>query len=61
LPWWGPKLIQAIGIFFLISVAIELGRLEIGRRLLPEGGGGLDEMTRRRRATIAPLVRNAFT
>ena len=56
---WGPSLIQAIGIFFLSSVVIELGRLEIGRRLLPSSG--LDEMTRRRRETIAPLVRTAFT
>jgi small-conductance mechanosensitive channel len=56
---WGPKLIQAIVIFFLGRVAIELGRFEIGRRLLPPEG--LDEMTRRRRATMAPLVRSAFT
>jgi small conductance mechanosensitive channel len=56
---WGPKLIQAIGIFFLGRVAIELGRFELGRRLLPPEG--LDEMTRRRRATMAPLVRSAFT
>lgn len=56
---WGPKLLQAIGIFFLGRVAIELGRFEIGRRLLP--AEGLDEMTRRRRATMAPLVRSALT
>jgi small-conductance mechanosensitive channel len=56
---WGPKLIQAIGVFFLGRVAIELGRFEIGRRLLPPEG--LDEMTRRRRATIVPLVRSGFT
>lgn len=56
---WGPRLIQAIGIFFLSRVAIELGRLEIDRRLLHQER--LDEMTRRRRETIAPLVRTAFT
>jgi moderate conductance mechanosensitive channel len=56
---WGPKLIQAIGILFLSRVAIELGRYEIGRRMLPPEG--LDEMTRRRRETMAPLVRSGFT
>jgi small conductance mechanosensitive channel len=56
---WAPRLIQAIGIFFLGRVVIELGRLEIGRRLLP--AEGLDEMTHRRRATMAPLVRTGFT
>ena len=55
---WGPSVIQAIGIFFAACVVIELGRLEIGRRLLPQEG--LDEMARRRRETIAPLVRNTF-
>jgi moderate conductance mechanosensitive channel len=55
---WGPLLIQAIGMFFVGRVVIELGRLEIERRMLPSEG--LDEMTRRRRATIAPLVRSTF-
>jgi small conductance mechanosensitive channel len=56
---WGPRLIQAIAIFFLARVVIELGQFEIGRRLLP--AGGLDEMSRRRRSTMAPLVRSTFT
>ena len=56
---WGPKLIQAIAIFFVSRVVIELGQFEIGRRLLP--AKGLDETTRRRRSTMAPLVRSAFT
>jgi small conductance mechanosensitive channel len=56
---WGPLLIQAIGMFFVGRVLVELGRLEIDRRMLP--AEGLDEMTRRRRATIAPLVRSTFT
>lgn len=56
---WGPLLIQAIGMFFIGRVLIELGQLEIGRRMLPPEG--LDEMTRRRRATIAPLIRSTFT
>jgi small conductance mechanosensitive channel len=33
--------------------------MEIVRRMLPEQG--LDEMTRRRRSTIAPIVRSTFT
>jgi len=56
---WGPKLIQGIGIFFLSRAVIELGRYEIGRRLLP--AEGLDETARRRRSTMAPLVRTGFT
>jgi small conductance mechanosensitive channel len=56
---WGPLLIQAIGMFFAGRVLIELGRLEIDRRMLP--AEGLDEMTRRRRATIAPLIRSTFS
>ena len=56
---WGPRLIQAIGLFFLGRVVIELGHLEIGRRMLPQEG--LDEMSRRRRETMAPVVRSTFT
>ena len=56
---WGPPLIQAIGLFFLSRVAIELGQFEIGRRLLLTEG--VDDTTRRRRATIAPLVRSSFS
>lgn len=56
---WGPRVIQAIGIFFLGRVVVELGRAEIARRLLPREG--LDETARRRRATIAPLVRSSLT
>jgi moderate conductance mechanosensitive channel len=56
---WGPRFIEAIGIFFLGRVVIELGSLEIGHRMLPREG--LDEMDRRRRETMVPLVRSAFT
>ena len=56
---WAPRLIEAIGLFFLGRVVIELGHMEIVRRMLPEQG--LDEMTRRRRSTIAPIVRSTFT
>jgi small conductance mechanosensitive channel len=56
---WGPRLVEAIGIFFLGRVIIEAGHLEIGRRMLPVEG--LDEMEHRRRATIVPLVRSIFT
>jgi moderate conductance mechanosensitive channel len=56
---WGPRLIEAIGLFFLGRVVIELGRLEIDHRMLPKMG--LDVMSRRRRETMAPIVRSAFT
>jgi small conductance mechanosensitive channel len=56
---WGPRVIESIGIYFLGCVVIELGHFEINRRLL--FADRLDEMTRRRRETIAPLVRTAFT
>ncbi len=55
---WGPRLIQAIGIFFAGKVVIEIGSLEIGNRMLPRTG--LDQTERRRRETIVPLVRSAF-
>lgn len=56
---WGPRLIEAIAIFFAGRVVIELGQLEIGHRMLPREG--LDDSERRRRATMVPLVRSAFT
>jgi small conductance mechanosensitive channel len=56
---WGPRLIAAIGIFFAGRVLIELGCLEIERRMLPQEG--LEENDRRRRATMVPLVRSAFS
>jgi moderate conductance mechanosensitive channel len=56
---WGPRLIQAIGFFFLGRVVIELGSLEIGHRMLPREG--LSDVDRRRRATMVPLVRSGFT
>jgi moderate conductance mechanosensitive channel len=56
---WGPRLVQAIGIFFVGRVMIEIGHLEIGHRMLPPEG--LDEMEHRRRATMVPLVRSIFT
>jgi small-conductance mechanosensitive channel len=56
---WGPRLIQAIGFFFVGRVVIELGSLEIGHRMLPPEG--LSEADRRRRVTMVPLVRSAFT
>jgi small conductance mechanosensitive channel len=55
---WGPRVIQAIAIFFAGRVLIELGRLEIVHRMLP--AEGLDETDRRRRETMIPLVRSAF-
>jgi small conductance mechanosensitive channel len=56
---WGPRVIQGIAIFFAGRVVIELGRLEIGHRMLPQEG--LEESDRRRRATMVPLVRSAFS
>ncbi len=56
--WWGPRLIEAIAILFAGRVIVELGRLEIGHRMLPREG--LEETERRRRATMVPLVRSAF-
>ena len=56
---WGPRLIEGIGLFFLGRVVIELGHLEIGRRMLPDEG--LDDMSRRRRATMAPIVHSAYS
>jgi moderate conductance mechanosensitive channel len=56
---WGPRLIAGIAIFFAGRVVIEVGFIEIGRRMLPEEG--LDETDRRRRETMVPLVRSAFT
>ena len=56
---WSGRLMQAIALFFAGRVVIELGRLEIGRRVLPQEG--LDETARRRRATIAPLARSTFS
>ncbi len=55
---WGPRLIWAIGIFFLGRAVIEVGNLLINSRLLPSDG--IDEVQRRRRATVAPLVRSIF-
>lgn len=56
---WGPRLIAGIVIFFAGRVVIELGSIEIGRRMLPDEG--LEEMDRRRRETMVPLVGSAFT
>jgi small-conductance mechanosensitive channel len=55
---WGPRLIQAIGIFFLGRVAVELGHVEIEHRMLPREG--IDDMERRRRTTMVPLLRSTF-
>jgi small conductance mechanosensitive channel len=55
---WGPRLIQAIGLLFLGRVLVELGHLEISRRMLPREG--LDEMARRRRETMTPVIRSTY-
>lgn len=55
---YGPLLIQVIGIFFIGRVVIEVGNLLIGHWMI--GGEGLDDLERRRRATIVPLARSLF-
>ena len=56
---WGPRLIQAIGLFFVGRVIVALGSVEIGNRMLP--GEGLAPADRQRRETMIPLVRSIFT
>jgi len=56
---WGPRLVEAIAIFFACRVLIELGHLEIDRRMLT--ADGLDDVALRRRATMTPLVHSVFT
>ena len=55
---WGPRLIQAIGVFFAGRLVVEIASLEIGNRMLPREG--LEPSDRRRRETMLPLVRSAF-
>lgn len=55
---YGPGLMQAIGVFFVGRVVIEVGNLLIGRTLL--GRDGLSDLERRRRETIVPLARSLF-
>lgn len=54
---YGPRLIEAIGIFFLARVAIELGHLLISNRLLRDD---LEATRRRRNATFAPLLKSLY-
>lgn len=55
---YGPGLMQAIGVFFVGRVVIEVGNLLIGRTLLQSEG--LSDLERRRRETIVPLARSLF-
>jgi small conductance mechanosensitive channel len=55
---YGPGLMQAIGVFFVGRVVIEVGNLLIGRTLLQREG--LSDLERRRRETIVPLARSLF-
>ncbi len=55
----GPRLVKACLLVFDGRVGMELGYLEIDRRLLPSEG--LSDTDRRRRATMAPLIRSAWT
>jgi small conductance mechanosensitive channel len=56
---WGPRLMLACLVVFAARVVIELGYLEIDRRMILSEG--LSDNDRRRRATMAPLVRSAWT
>ena len=55
---YGPRLIKAIGIFFIARVAIEVGHLLIEKQIM--SGPQVDELERRRRETILPLVKTIF-
>jgi small conductance mechanosensitive channel len=51
---YGPRLIQAVGVFFVARVAVEAANLIITRS---QGDGeGLSEVERQQRATLVPLV-----
>ncbi len=54
---YGPRLIEALGIFFIARVAIELGHLLISAHLLRED---LNEDRRKRNLTFAPLLKSLF-
>jgi small conductance mechanosensitive channel len=56
---WGPRVIEAIAIFFVGRVLIEIGHFEIERRMTAPDG--LDDLALRRRATMTPLVHSVFT
>ena len=56
---WGPRLMLACALIFAGRVGLELGYYEIDRRLLQSEG--LTDAARRRRATMAPLVRSGWT
>ena len=55
---FGPMAMKIIGIFFLGRVVIEFGNLWIGQGA--EANDGMDDMSRRRKATIIPLTRSLF-
>jgi small conductance mechanosensitive channel len=55
---YGPRLIQAIGIFFLARVAIEIGYLVIEQVMI--GDLDIDETELRRRRTIVPLIKTLY-
>lgn len=55
---YGPRLMQAIGVFFVGRLVIEVGNLLIGSRMLEREG--LSDIERRRRATIVPLAKSLF-
>lgn len=55
---YGPALMQAIGVFFIGRLVIEVGNLLIGRGMLERED--LSDLERRRRATIVPLAKSLF-
>jgi moderate conductance mechanosensitive channel len=55
---YGPRVMEAIGLFFIARVAIELGHLLIDQRLLNRTD--LDETRAKRNATFAPLLKTLF-
>ncbi len=56
---YGPRLIQAIGIFFLARVVIEAGNLFIDSQQFDQHND--NETANRRRATIIPLAKTIFS
>ena len=55
---YGPRLMEAIGIYFIVRVVIEVGYLMIGKQVM--GTQQLDDMERRRRETLLPLIKSVF-
>lgn len=56
---FGPRVIQAIGIFFVATLCIKTGYLVIDGN--KKDSADIDEVEQRRRATVVPLMKTIFT